>query len=134
MEFDKEVCERVFKYGRKRKVLVASPRMVTVLSGFAKEKLRVSEGAKAYGLDLLEYRSPHGTLVVAPSQTLEQYYAYRSFVVDMDYVWVRYLQDTILRRNIHAPDLDGFLDEYFTEFGVQLECEKCHMVIKNVTG
>jgi hypothetical protein len=133
-EFDTSVCETVFKYGSKRKVLVASPRMVSILNGFAKEKLQVSESAKAYGLDLQEYTSPHGRLIIAPSKTLEQYYAYHSFIVDMMYVWIRPLRDTTLRRNIHAPDVDGFLDEHITEFGFELQLEKAHMTIKNATS
>lgn len=131
-EFDTEVCEKVFKYGTKRKVLIASARMVSIISGFAKEKLQVSQGAKEYGLDLMEYVSPHGRLVIAPSKTLEQYYAYHSFVVDMKFVSIRTLRDTQLRRNIHAPDVDGFLDEYITEFGLEVQLEKAHMTIKNV--
>jgi hypothetical protein len=133
-EFDNNVCEPVFKYGSKTKVLVASARMVSIISGFAKEKLQVSQGAKSYGLDLQEYVSPHGRLVIAPSRALEQYYAYHSFVVDMKYAFFRPLRDTTLRRNIHAPDVDGFLDEYLTEAGLELRVEKAHMTIKNATG
>ena len=131
-EFDTEVCEKVFKYGTRRKVLIASPRMVSIISGFAKEKLQVSQGAKEYGLNLQEYISPHGTLVITPSKALEQYYAYHSFVVDMKFIAIRTLRDTQLRRNIHAPDVDGFLDEYVTEFGFEVQLEKSHMTIKNV--
>ncbi|TYO95132.1 SU10 major capsid protein [Desulfallas thermosapovorans] len=133
-DFDQNVCEPVFKYGTKRKVLVASPRMVSIINGFAKDKLQVSQGAKEYGLDLQEYISPHGRLVIAPSRILEQYYAYHSFVIDMKYVSFRALRDTKLRRNIQAPDVDGFLDEYLTEAGLEFRVEKAHMTIKNATG
>lgn len=130
-EFDTSICETVFKFGTKRKVMIASPRMVSILTGFAKEKLQVSQGAKEYGLNLMEYISPHGTLVIAPSKSLEQYYAYHSFIVDMKYIAIRPLRDTILRRNIHAPDVDGFLDEYLSEIGLEVKVEKAHMTIKN---
>lgn len=133
-EFDQNICEPVFKYGSKQKVLVASPRMVSVINGFAKDKLRTSQGAKEYGLDLMEYVSPHGRLVIAPSRMLEQYYAYHSFIVDMKYVFFRPLRDTKLRRNIQAPDVDGFLDEYLTEAGLELRVEKAHMTIKNIAA
>jgi hypothetical protein len=62
---------------------------------------------------------------------LEFYYAYHSFIVDMKYAFFRPLRNTTLRRNIHDPGLDGFLDEYMTESGLQLEVEKAHMTIKN---
>ncbi len=133
-EFDNEICEKVFKYGTKNKVLVASGRMVSIINGFAKEKLQVSQGAKEYGLNLMEYTSPHGRLVIAPSRMLDQYYAYHSFVIDMKYVFYRVLRDTTLRRNIHNPGVDGFLDEYLTEMGLELRNEKCHMTIKNATN
>lgn len=133
-EFDTMICEPVFKYGTRRKVLIASPRMVSIINGWAKEKLQTSQGAKEYGLDLQEYVSPHGRLVIAPSRTLEQYYAYHSFIVDMKYIAIRTLRDTILRRNIHAPDVDGFLDEYLTECGLEVKVQKAHMLIKNATN
>ncbi|MFA5383990.1 MAG: DUF5309 family protein [Eubacteriales bacterium] len=133
-EFDTYVCEPVFKYGSKTKVLVASPRLVSILNGFGKEKLQVSHGAKEYGLDLQEYVSPHGRLVIAPSRALEQYYAYHSFIIDMQYVKYRPLRDTTLRRNIQNPDVDGFLDEYLTEVGLEFRVQKSHMTVKNATG
>ena len=133
-EFDKYVCEPVFKYGNKRKVLVASARMVSIINGWGKEKLQVSMGAKAYGMNLMEYVSPHGTLVIAPSRALEYYYAYHSFVVDMEFSRVRPLRDTKLRRNIQNPGIDGFTDEYLTEAGMELRVEKAHMTVKNATN
>jgi hypothetical protein len=133
-EFDLNVCEPVFKYGEPTKVLVASRRMLSIMNGWGKEKLQVSQGAKAYGLNLTEYVSPHGTLLIAPSRTLEQYYAYHSFVIDMKYVEYKPLRDTALRRNIQANDVDGFLDEYMTEFGLKFQMEKAHMMIKNATA
>ena len=133
-EFDLNVCEPVFKYGEPTKVLVASRRMLSIMNGWGKEKLQVSQGAKAYGLNLTEYVSPHGTLLIAPSRTLEQYYAYHSFVIDMKYVEYKPLRDTKLRRNIQANDVDGFLDEYMTEFGLKFQMEKAHMMIKNATA
>lgn len=133
-EFDTNVCEAVFKYGEPTKVLVASRRMLSIINGWGKEKLQVSEGAKAYGLNLKEYISPHGTLLIAPSRTLEQYYAYHSFIVDMKHIYFRPLRDTTLRRNIQSPSVDGFLDEYLTEWGLELRMEKAHMTIKNATA
>lgn len=133
-EFDLNVCEPVFKYGEPTKVLVASRRMLSIMNGWGKEKLQVSQGAKAYGLNLKEYVSPHGTLLIAPSRTLEQYYAYHSFVIDMKYVEYKPLRDTKLRRNIQDNDVDGFLDEYLTEFGLKFQMEKAHMMIKNATA
>ena len=133
-EFDTSVCEPVFKYGSKTKVLIASPRLVSILNGFGKEKLQISQGAKEYGLDLQEYVSPHGRLVIAPSRALEQYYAYHSFIVDMKYAFFRPLRDTTLRRNIQNPDVDGFMDEYLTEAGLELRVEKCHGLVKNATN
>jgi len=49
-EFDNEICEKVFKYGTKNKVLVASSRMVSIINGFAKEKLQVSRARKSTAL------------------------------------------------------------------------------------
>ena len=133
-EFDLNICEPVFKYGSKTKVLIASPRLVSIINGWGKEKLQLSEGVKRYGLKLREYVSPHGTLIIAPSKALEQYYAYHSFVIDMMQVWIRTLRDTTLKRNIQANDLDGFIDEYLSELGFMLQVEKAHAALKNATA
>lgn len=133
-EFDTSVCEPVFKWGKKTKVLAASARLISIMNNWGKEKLQVSQGAKEYGLDLMEYISPHGKLLITPCRTFEQYYAYHSMIIDMDHVWLRHLQDTLLRRNIHAPDVDGFLDEYMSEMGFELRLEQCHAIIKNATA
>ena len=133
-EFDKEVCEPVFKYGKKTKVMACSARMVSIVNGWAIQKLEVSQGAKEYGLDLREYVSPHGRLLLAPCRTFEQYYAYHSAIFDMPNIWLRTLQDTVLNRNIQPNDADGFIDEYLTEAGIQVRLEKAHAIIKNATA
>lgn len=132
--FDTQVCEKVFKYGTRQKVLIASPRMVSIINGWANARLQMSQGAKEYGLELSEYVSPHGRLLIAPSKALEQYYAYHSFIVDMKYIAIRSLRKTKLRRNIQAADVDGFLDEYVDEAGLQVRLQKTHMTIKNATS
>ncbi|MEW6045006.1 MAG: DUF5309 family protein [Bacillota bacterium] len=130
-EFITNVCEPLFRYGSRTKLWIASARHISIVTAWAKDKLRISQDAKAYGLELQEYVSPHGRLIIAPSKALEQYYAYHSFFVDMKYVRIRPLRDTTLRRNIHNPGVDGFLDEYLTEAGLELKVEKAHAILKN---
>ncbi len=134
-EFDQQVCEPVFRYGStERKIMVCNYRLASIINGWGKEKLEISQGAKEYGLALKEYISAHGRLLLVPSRIFEQYYQYYSVILDMDYLWIKVLRDTELQRNIQANDADVVKDEYFDEMGLMLKVEKAHGVLKNASS
>lgn len=127
-----EALEEPFQTGNGRKLLVASARFITAINRFAREKLRVEVGAQTYGVRMAVYLSGHGELRIVPSRAFEKAYQGWAVLVDMDYIWYRPLRDTVLKTNIQANDEDGWMDEYFTEAGLQVELEKAHAVFKNV--
>lgn len=127
-----ESLENPFQAGNGRKLLVASPRFLTVITRFAREKLRTEVGQETYGVRMITYLSGHGELRIVPSRTFEKYYQGWAVLVDMDYVWYRPLRDTVLKTNIQENDEDGWTDEYFTEAGLQVELEKAHAVYKAI--
>lgn len=57
-----------------------------------------------------------------------------AFVVDMDAVRLRPLQNTVLLRNRQANDADRVTEEYLTETSFELHNEQKHAIIKNVTS
>lgn len=135
-EFETNFCEPLFRYGSSQKLLVASSRLLSVINQFAAGKLQVVPKEQTYGVRLTRYISAHGDLLIVKSNVLEKGYAGYGFGLDMENIKYRPLQtrDTKLRTNIQANDLDGWKDEYLTEFGVEVRLEKTHGVIYGVTG
>lgn len=131
-----EICEAAFSYGNGRKLLVASPRVMTATNAFAAGKIQVRSGEDTYGVRIAEYMTGHGLLRIVVSRALEKEYQGYGIIVDMDNIRYRPLdgRDTMLRTNIQPPDEDGWTDEYFTEAGLEVRLEKAHAVFYGVTA
>jgi len=134
-EFE-QFLETAFAYGSSDKFFFAATRIISVINGFAKAKLEIEMGEDTYGLSIIKYRTPRGTLHMMEHKGFIHDYNDTGVVLDLDEVTLRpYVgADTHLNRNIQEPSRDGFLDEYFTEVGLQLNCEKKHAVIVGVTS
>ena len=129
-------CEMLFQYGSKKKLLICSPRVGSVINQFATGKIQTRSGEDTYGIALSEYLSFHGRLYIVTSKTFEKEYAGMALGVDMENIQYRPLngRDTSLKTNIQAEDYDGWKDEYFTEAGMQVRLEQTHAVLKGVTS
>lgn len=129
-------CRTIFRYGSNKKVLLASPIVVSAINTWAAGKLQTVPADKTYGIDVKEYLTGHGTLLVVKHNLLEQSYAGMAFAIDTDYISVRTMKgrDTQLKTNIQANDADAREDEYMTDLGFQLELEKAHGVLYGVTS
>lgn len=130
-------CQGIFRYGSKKKLLLASPTVVSVINTFAKNKLNMVPRDKTYGISIMQYLSAHGTLLIAKHNLLEgAVYGGYGIAIDPEYVTYRFLdgRDTKLRTDIHANDTDGFEDEYLTEAGLECKQPKAHGILKGVTG
>ncbi|HHY44809.1 MAG TPA: DUF5309 domain-containing protein [Firmicutes bacterium] len=134
-EFETSFCEPLFRYGSSSKLLVASSRVLSAINYWAKGKLQIVPKDKTYGVQIIRYLSAHGELNIVKSKTLEKGYAGWAVGIDLENIVYRPLQgrDTKLKTNIQANDLDGWKDEYLTEFGMQVKLEKTHAVLKGVT-
>ncbi len=130
------ICEMAFQYGGDRKLLVACPRIISQINQFAAGKLQVEVGAKTYGVQIMTYLSAHGRLRIVESRTFEKGYDGMGAIVDMSNIHYRPLNgcDTKLDINLQENDRHGWLDEYWTEFGVELKLAKTHTLIQNVTA
>ena len=134
-DLEEQVLEPIFAYGSGRKLIVASPRVASVINRYGRDKIEVRNGSETYGMRLRFYKSFHGDVGLVVSRVLEQTYASWAFVLDMDYIYYRPLRgrDTKLRANIQENDRDGWKDEYMTKFGMEVRLEKAHAIIKGVT-
>jgi hypothetical protein len=131
-----------FRYGSRNKVLFASPLVVSALSSFPQSKLALpSSDVKSYGVSLMEYRGANGGTVKIVekrdwldfSSTSNQIGSW-AVLVDMDDVVMRPLRKTALLPNRQAPDADQTVQEYLTEFSLQVGIEQNHAILRGVTG
>lgn len=132
----------VFRYqpatGNPSKVLFASPVMISALNFWAKNALQVRSDEKTYGMRIASYRSGHGDLDIVRHWLLGDFtdFTKYNFVIDPALVSYRFLKgfDTKLYVDIGLKTSEQYLDEYRTHCGLQLELEKAHGILKNVTG
>lgn len=131
-----------FRYGSKTKTGLASGLVVDVLNTYARSKTQVTSPSQdTYGLQVIKYQSPHGTLNLVTHWLLEgSTLGGYMLILDMAQVQYRYLanskgsRDTFLKDNIQAPDADTRKAEFITEAGLQFGLEKTHALITGVTG
>jgi uncharacterized protein DUF5309 len=112
-----------FRYGSDRKVAFCSPTAAAAFEGFARARFQVRNDAdnSTFGIAMKTYVSGQGTVDLITHKDWNDSTVYGGYciLVDMDSVYDRPLRRTRLRPDIHAPDADGFKDEYLTETCLQ---------------
>lgn len=131
------------QHGSTSKVMFASPTVARVISTFARDNwTRTGQsnslwGVKVDGLVSGAYGYEVPVFVKKDwndfSATSTQYGSW-AFVVDMEAVTLRPLQNTILLRNRQANDADRVTEEYLTEVSLEVRSEKKHAIVKGVTA
>lgn len=125
------------------KVIFASPTFARIVSTYARDNWTRATpsnsiwGVKvdglvsgAYGYEVPVFvKREWGDFATTSSQ-----YGSWAFVVDMDAVRLRPLQNTVLLRNRQANDADRVTEEYLTETSFELHNEQKHAIIKNATS
>jgi len=124
--------ESLFANGNVEKYLYASAAVVSMINNWAKGKLEVMSTEKTYGLRIVTYNSPHGTLhmIKHPLLTGTPYGNY-AVGLDMETLTYRYLsnRDTKLLTNRQARGEDSQVDEYLSEVGLHMEQEERHAIM-----
>lgn len=125
--------ETLFKHGNTEKYLLAAPYVLSKISEFAMDKLQVVQGANTFGLTIIKYLSPHGTLNVIKHELLTgDLYGKSGVGLDLETLTYRYLssRDTKLLTNRQGNGEDSRVDEYLTECGLQMEQPERHAIVK----
>ncbi|MFA6973200.1 MAG: DUF5309 family protein [Parcubacteria group bacterium] len=123
----------LFTHGNSEKYLLASGYVLDKISSFAHDKLQIVQGEKTFGLSIVKYQSPHGTLNILKHDLLAgDLYGKAAIGLDMEALTYRFLsnRDTKLLTNRQAPGEDSNVNEYLTECGLQLEQPERHAVVK----
>lgn len=136
-EFDQNVCEVLFKYGAKEKLMLCSARVLSVINSWGLGKLQIKQGETTFGLAIVEYLSPFGILNLVHEPLFEgAVYGGYAACIDVDNIRYRPLKgrDTKLETNIQANDADERKDQYITEAGLEARLPQTHALLTGVTS
>ena len=131
--FDELVAQKVFRYGSKEKLLIAGPKLMTAINGWAMAKVLTDMSTdKSFGMRVKRLNMSYGDLMVVYDPLLADLgHPDYGLVIDTNYVNYVHLdgRDTKLYTNIQENDRDGIKDEYLTECGLEVRLPKTHMLI-----
>jgi hypothetical protein len=125
-----------FTYGNTTKVLFAGGIVIQAINEIARGQIQTKVKERSYGVNIVEYITPFGTINIVHNPLFVNDWAGHAYLLDLDCFKYRFMnnRDTKLRVNVQAPDIDGQVDEYLTEAGLQrAQAAKCAM-LKGVTA
>lgn len=125
-----------FTYGNSTKMLFCGGLVLQAISEIARGQLQTKLSDQTYGVKIVEWISPFGSVNIVHNPLFVQDYAGSAFLLDLEGFRYRYMEgrDTQLQTNIQAPDTDGVVDQYLTEAGLERKQAPRHAYLKGVTG
>jgi len=130
-----------FRYSGQNRVAFGSMLIVDIMNTFPRGKVQTQQGETTYGLQVFKYISPHGTVRLITHKLFEgAVYGGKMAILDMDQLKYRFLankegsRDTHIERNRQGPGVDGRIDEYLTEAGLQCALPQAHGWVANATS
>lgn len=139
-------AQMAFRYGKKQKVLLASPTVISAFSQFAQSHLMISPGETTFGVNTQKVITGHGEWMLVRDWMLEDGvsgqngFGGNAFSLDLDQFQIRVLaenginRDTKYLEDVVQDGADRRADEYLTEIGLQINNEKHHARLYNVTS
>lgn len=129
--------ETMFRYGSgsDRKVLFCSRTVAAIISDWAAQVQRVAPGDSKFGVNIVQYQSPHGMIDIVTDHALEgPTYKKYAVLVDPKEIKLRPIQDTVLLVDRQLPDVDGKVDEYLTEATFEWGQDNFHGLFNAITS
>lgn len=134
-QFDALLIGTIFKFGSKQKIAFVGETVANHIQQFGKGRWQPAQLDSTYGVNLTQYKTYAGDLMVHLHPQFRQLPHMKSamVVVDFPYLVYRYLKgrDTSLLENRQNNGTDGVKHEYLTECGLELLQDKVHAYIKN---
>lgn len=125
-----------FTYGNPTKMLFAGGLVIQAINEMARGQMTTKPLDQTYGIRISEYVTPFGVINIVHNTLFVEDYAGYAFLLDLECFRYRYMEgrDTQLHTNIQAPDVDGEVDEYLTECGLERKQAPRHALLKGVEG
>jgi len=125
---------RGFTYGSQTKFLMCGGNIFGAVNDFAKNDLKTTVGADTYGVKVHKYVSAFGDVNLLRNPEFVREYAGLGILLDMNSYRYRFLakRDTRLLTNRQANGIDGRVDEFITECGLERNEASNNAILKNV--
>lgn len=127
-----------FAYGSSEKFMYAGSTVMGAVHDLYRGKLQLTVADGAAGLKIAKVLTPYGIFNLVHHRGLTGTYAGHGIVVDPMQAEIRYTGGgrglPHLREDVKKDGVDGTVDEWFAELGLQWGSEKHHAVLKGVTG
>lgn len=120
------------------RAIVCANIYLSAVEFWAKDKLRINDAAKKFGLAIFTYVTPFGRVLLFHSDILTSTPTWQTyaFCLNMDALSKRHMpgRNTKLLLNRQANDEDSMKDEYLTEMSMERGFEKSHGLMTGVTA
>jgi hypothetical protein len=125
-----------FTYGNSTKMLFAGGLLLQAINEIARGQIQTGVGDTTYGIKVSKWMTAFGEVNIVHNPLFVEEYAGYGFLMDMECFRYRYMdgRDTRLMTNIQAPDVDGVVDQYLTEAGLERKQAPRHAILKGVTA
>ena len=133
-----DICLKGFRYGSKKKILVACGHMINAINGFAKQRLKASTLDTRYGLKLEQYINAFGTLDLIYHPELANSdiddtsgLGGTGIILDIGNMnmWHMPNRYMVLNTNVETPGDDLKKEEFLSDCTITLALEKEHVKI-----
>lgn len=125
-----------FTYGNSTKVLFAGGLVLQAINEIARGQVRTKTGDTTYGVRISEWQTAFGTVNIIHDPLFVEELSGQAYLLDMECFRYRFLEgrDTQLQTNVQAPDVDGEVDQFISEVGLERKQAPRHALLKGVTS
>jgi len=125
-----------FTYGNSTKMLFAGGIVLQAINEIARGQILTKTGDTTYGVRISEWQTPFGIVNIVHNPLFVEELAGQAYLLDMECFRYRFMEgrDTQLQTNIQAPDVDGEVDQYISEVGLERKQAPRHALLKGVTA
>ena len=125
-----------FTYGNSTKMMFAGGIVLQAINEIARGQILTKTGDTTYGVRISEWQTPFGIINIVHNPLFVEEYASSAYLLDMECFRYRMMEgrDTQLQTNIQAPDVDGEIDQYISEVGLERKMAPRHSLLKGVTS
>jgi hypothetical protein len=125
-----------FIYGNSTKMLFAGGIVLQAINEIARGQILTKTGDTTYGVRISEWQTPFGIVNIVHNPLFVEEFAGSAYLLDMESFRYRFMEgrDTQLQTNVQAPDVDGEVDQYISEVGLERKQAPRHAMLKGVTA